>query len=236
MILSVTVLGSNDGTSLSAIGQRIVEYLEGGRAVARRAPSGQARRAPFARGRHRRLLRRLGRAPPRSLGAREVGRGRPGRARHAPRGCRSRDRGAAHLGAGIGKAGRTDTSSRARTDPSRQGVVLDEGGRLGPRDHSLPTSVACFEHGSRPADDESDGIKIDATGAWQINKDAVVRISEHREPPKVVAGYDLTFSVPKSVSVLWAGGRRCGRAPRSSRRSTRPSTGDCATSSGTPSG
>jgi hypothetical protein len=34
MILSVTVLGSNDGRPLATIGQRIVEYLEGGRAVA----------------------------------------------------------------------------------------------------------------------------------------------------------------------------------------------------------
>ena len=39
MILSVTVLGSNDATPLSVIGERIVEYLEGGRAVAgRRRP------------------------------------------------------------------------------------------------------------------------------------------------------------------------------------------------------
>ena len=39
-----------------------------------------------------------------------------------------------------------------------------------------------------------------------------MRISEHREPPKVVAGYDLTFSVPKSVSVLWAGADEVTRA------------------------
>ena len=39
MILSVTVLGSNDATSLSVIGERIVEYLESGRTVAgRRRP------------------------------------------------------------------------------------------------------------------------------------------------------------------------------------------------------
>jgi hypothetical protein len=39
MILSVTVLGSNDGTPLMVIGERIVEYLEGGRAIAgRRRP------------------------------------------------------------------------------------------------------------------------------------------------------------------------------------------------------
>ena len=64
----------------------------------------------------------------------------------------------------------------------------------------------------RASDDDADGIKIDSSGAWQINKDAVVRISEHREPPKVVAGYDLTFSVPKSVSVLWAGADEATRA------------------------
>ena len=64
----------------------------------------------------------------------------------------------------------------------------------------------------RASDDDADGIKIDSSGAWQISRDAVVRISEHREPPKVVAGYDLTFSVPKSVSVLWAGADEGTRA------------------------
>jgi hypothetical protein len=34
MILSVSVHGSNDGTPLLVIGRRIVEHLEGGRAVA----------------------------------------------------------------------------------------------------------------------------------------------------------------------------------------------------------
>ena len=69
-------------------------------------------------------------------------------------------------------------------------------------------------------DGEADGIKIDSTGAWQLSKDAVRRIAEHREPPKVVCGYDLTFSVPKSVSVLWAGAdeRDACRGPRRARR------------------
>ena len=53
MILSVAVLSSNDGRLLGVIGQRIVEYLEGVRAVAGGAVRGASTRCrvdPWRRG------------------------------------------------------------------------------------------------------------------------------------------------------------------------------------------
>ncbi len=43
------------------------------------------------------------------------------------------------------------------------------------------------------------------TGApWQVRRAELRRFAEERDKPSVVVGYDLTFSAPKSVSVLWA--------------------------------
>ena len=50
---------------------------------------------------------------------------------------------------------------------------------------------------------------LDATQAekhshWQVTRAELRRFAAEREAPPVVVGYDLTFSVPKSVSILWA--------------------------------
>lgn len=49
---------------------------------------------------------------------------------------------------------------------------------------------------------------LDATrqgrGQWQVTKGELRRFVAERNKPAVVIGYDLTFSVPKSVSLLWA--------------------------------
>jgi hypothetical protein len=50
MTLSVLVLGSNEGTPLSVIGQRIVEYLEGGRSIAGGRHSGALLELPASEG------------------------------------------------------------------------------------------------------------------------------------------------------------------------------------------
>jgi len=50
---------------------------------------------------------------------------------------------------------------------------------------------------------------LDATQAtkgspWQVTRGELRRFAAEREAPAVVVGYDLTFSAPKSVSILWA--------------------------------
>jgi conjugative relaxase-like TrwC/TraI family protein len=211
MILSVTVLGSNDGTPLSVIGQRIVEYLEGGRSVAGGRRPGALAELPSPEGGTvayyadsaglrpgRWVLGRSGAVDPAELATLLAGvdptTGEP-------------------LILARGSARRAERTRRLWLAPTR----LDR--------EWYSTKEAASVLGINPsylrrllrarvaaAGDESDGIKIDATGAWQLNQDAVVRISEHRQPPKAVAGYDLTFSVPKSVSVLWAGADEAIRA------------------------
>jgi conjugative relaxase-like TrwC/TraI family protein len=44
----------------------------------------------------------------------------------------------------------------------------------------------------------------DEHGRWWVARTEVQRFAEERRKPSVVVGYDVTFSVPKSVSVLWA--------------------------------
>ena len=48
--------------------------------------------------------------------------------------------------------------------------------------------------------------------SWRIHRDALERLAVRRQPKRIVVGYDLTYSVPKSVSVLWAGGDDTTRA------------------------
>jgi conjugative relaxase-like TrwC/TraI family protein len=50
---------------------------------------------------------------------------------------------------------------------------------------------------------------LDATrngpkGHWSVSRAEVERFAQARRAPTAVIGYDLTFSVPKSVSLLWA--------------------------------
>jgi conjugative relaxase-like TrwC/TraI family protein len=211
MILSVTVLGSNDGTPLSLVSKRIVDYLEGGRAVAGGRRPGALVELPSPEGGTvayyadsaglrpgRWVLGRSGEVDPSELalllGGRDPATGEP-------------------LLSARGSSGRAERTRRLALAPTRLDKewysTKEAASVLGITPSYLRRLLRARV---RASDDDADGIKIDSSGAWQINKDAVVRISEHREPPKVVAGYDLTFSVPKSVSVLWAGADEATRA------------------------
>jgi conjugative relaxase-like TrwC/TraI family protein len=204
MILSVSVLGSNDGTPLSVIGQRIVEYLEGARSVTGGRRPGTLVEVPSPEGGTvayyadsaglrpgRWVLGRSGEVDPaelaRLLAGVDSATGEP-------------------LISARGSSGRAERWRRLALAPSRLDKewysTREAASVLGITPSYLRRLLRARV---RASDDDADGIKIDSSGAWQINKDAVVRISQHREPPKVVAGYDLTFSVPKSVSVFWAG-------------------------------
>jgi conjugative relaxase-like TrwC/TraI family protein len=211
MILSVTVLGSNDGTPLSVIGQRIVEYLEGGRAIAGGRRPGTLVELPSPEGGTvvyyadsaglrpgQWVLGRSGEVDPAELALILAGvdpaTGEP-------------------LLSARGSSGRAERSCRLALAPTRLDrewySTKEAAAVLGITPSYLRRLLRVRVAGSA---DESEGIKIDSSGAWQLSRDAVVRISEHRQPPKVVAGYDLTFSVPKSVSVLWAGADEATRA------------------------
>jgi conjugative relaxase-like TrwC/TraI family protein len=49
-----------------------------------------------------------------------------------------------------------------------------------------------------------DAIRAGPNGHWSVTRAEVKRFAEARRAPTAVIGYDLTFSVPKSVSLLWA--------------------------------
>ena len=53
------------------------------------------------------------------------------------------------------------------------------------------------------------GTKVDRQ--WFVTQREAQRFIEHRSEPRVVLGYDLTYSVPKSVSVAWAASDEHGR-------------------------
>ena len=48
-------------------------------------------------------------------------------------------------------------------------------------------------------------------GHWRVARAEVARFDAARRAPTAVIGYDLTFSVPKSVSILWAHADAAGR-------------------------
>jgi len=43
-----------------------------------------------------------------------------------------------------------------------------------------------------------------ANSHWKVRRDEVERFGAERQAPAVTVGFDVTFSVPKSVSILWA--------------------------------
>ena len=49
-----------------------------------------------------------------------------------------------------------------------------------------------------------DAVRAGDRGHWHVTRAEVARFEAARAAPTAVIGYDLTFSVPKSVSILWA--------------------------------
>lgn len=204
VIVSVTVLGSNDGTSPQIIGQRVVTYLEGGRTEAAGRRPGALVELPSPEGGivayyadsagvrpGRWALGRSGEVDPSELATLLAG---VDPATYAP------------LTSAQGSSGRAERERRAGRDP----VGLDKdwyaakevASILGVSSRYVRKLLAdAVDTGG----EEMSGIKVDGGGAWQVDRDALRRLAQRR-PPRVVAGYDLTFSPPKSVSILWAGG------------------------------
>ena len=61
------------------------------------------------------------------------------------------------------------------------------------RDGRRPARPRAFLNASRKDD-----------GTWHVSRDELERFIAARRPAKAVIGYDVTFSAPKSVSILWA--------------------------------
>ncbi|MEW6155336.1 MAG: MobF family relaxase [Actinomycetota bacterium] len=64
-------------------------------------------------------------------------------------------------------------------------------------EHGQPGEVT-FDHPYLDAQREGDGRR------WKVRRAEVARFASERKPPNSVIAYDVTFSVPKSVSILWA--------------------------------
>ena len=108
---------------------------------------------------------------------------------------------------GSGHAGRSEHARNAMTrpDPDAQWYTSREAAVL------LEVSDSYVQRLCRAAviagdEEASEGIERAEDGrGWKIHRDALARLSAQRKPKRIVVGYDLTYSVPKSVSVLWAG-------------------------------
>lgn len=80
--------------------------------------------------------------------------------------------------------------------------------RLAGETHALRRRQSA-QRDARQAVDDTPRSYLDASrGAcrahWRVSREEVGRFAAARQTPTAVVGYDLTFSVPKSVSILWA--------------------------------
>ena len=211
MILSVTVLGNKDGMSPATVGKKVVEYLEGGRTVAapgRRPgslvelPSPQggsvayyADSAGLRPGRW--ALGKEGDVDPAELAVLLAG--------YDPDTL-------APLISAQGSAGR---AARARVVSPAVDLELDVYSATQAA-QVLGVSVSYLRRMLRQevktGGEATSGITRTANSAWQIDREALARLAALRNGARIVAGYDLTFSPPKSVSVVWAGGDDATRA------------------------
>jgi conjugative relaxase-like TrwC/TraI family protein len=124
---------------------------------------------------------------------------------------------------GRGSAARADHLGRGGATVSAQGPddealsIPQAASLLGVSPQYLRTVVARTQAArSQPEGPEPEGRPfpldhpyLDASragpnGHWSVTRAEVKRFAEARRAPTAVIGYDLTFSVPKSVSLLWA--------------------------------
>ena len=209
VIVSVTVLGSSDGTPATEIAKRIVEYLEGGRVEAAGRTPGRVVELPSPSG---------GTAAYYADSAGE----RPGRWALAPD----------HLVPGSEVDTKALAAYLAGLDPDTGAPLLEARGSSRRAERArerqplppiaqewLTTSEAALvlrvtasyvrraaSKAAKAGAENAGGLRRRDDGAWELHRSLVEAIDEKRKVPRIVAGYDLTFSVPKSVSVLWAAG------------------------------
>jgi len=215
MHISVTVLGSNGGLSPEVIGRRIADYLESGRT---RAVGGQKPRElvelPVWSGAVAYYADSAGLRPGRwALGHTTQDRsGDVDSSELATLLAGTDPRTGEPLISSSGSAGR---ALRQRGEPlsavdlGRERYSVGEAAELLGISASYLRKVLVREELAGSVDDS--GISVDQRGRKLLSKELVLAIAENRKPPRVVAGYDLTFSPVKSISVLWAGGDEVAR-------------------------
>ena len=194
MILSVTVLGSSDGTAPSVIGKRIADYLEGGRIAVAGGPNTG-------------LVDRASSSGVAAYYADSAGL-RPGRWALGRSGDVDVEELATIL-SGIDPITHAPliaaTGSAGRAQRNRGGTLNVEG--LCHEWYSVKEAAAVLGVSGRylrkfvsemalsDVEGES-GISVDRRGRWHLSRGLLLRIDGERKPPRVVAGYDLTFSPP----------------------------------------
>ncbi len=86
--------------------------------------------------------------------------------------------------------------------------------RIATRTATIRTEQEAAERSRMPGPDLPaaflDGSK-GADGRWRFDREEVERFAESRRPARVVLGYDVTWSAPKSVSMLYARGSKDDR-------------------------
>ena len=86
----------------------------------------------------------------------------------------------------------------------RDWYVLSEAAKLvGVHPSYLRRKVRAWIAGDAP-ESAPDRLRCSEGSGFELAWTLVVELRATRKPPRVVAGYDVTFSVPKSLSVLWA--------------------------------
>ncbi len=124
------------------------------------------------------------------------------------------------------QAGRTEAAVAAHGDPDELLSLPKAGALLGVSDRylrRLATETASHHAeqaravaaGQSPPESPSTYLiaSQEAGGSrWQVTRAEVERFALERKVPAAVVGYDLTFSAPKSVSILWARADTAGQA------------------------
>jgi len=214
MIVSVTVLGSNGDVSLAEVGKRIADYLEGGRQLAPGAlapgnvNAGAGSIAGSIDGAAAYYADSAGPRPGRWVLDRS-GEVDAGELATLLAGMNPTTREPLISASGsAGRALRQRGEPITRADLGRDWYYVSEAAEV------LGISAAYLRKILQREEFEgcdTSAITVDHRRRKLLSKDLVASIAENRKPPRVVAGYDLTFSPVKSVSVLWAGGDEATR-------------------------
>ena len=108
-----------------------------------------------------------------------------------------------------GSAGRTDR--RPSRVPHSESLSTSEVAVLAGVDRSYVQRLLKRTESAMEGGDELEGKAFlvgwrSTDGSWRVSADEAQRFAESRRAARVVMAYDVTFSVPKSVSIIWAQG------------------------------
>ena len=221
VIVSVTALGAADGNAAGAAG-KVLAYLDGRGAARGGTEPGQlpalapADGTPGVVGYYADSVEGPGRWLGRGIsGMRLSGEVDKEQLRRVLLGQHARS--GEQLVTVCGSAPRDEGSDRSGVTISSRGSPDDlltlpqAASLLGVSSRYLRRIAAATEHARAKGDDPAapgrphlDAERQDEGDPWKVTPAEVDRFRAQRKPPAAVVGYDLTFSAPKSVSILWA--------------------------------